>query len=92
MAQDLVQKRRNLASNAVVHATRLADAIYALRQLKDEFAHVGSYAQSDFDGTDLAHLTPGLMNAVFGGGGVVDDFAANFDEAANKQNLLQLRR
>lgn len=91
VAQDLLAKRRNLASNTVIHATRLVDAILALDALQEEFAHVGTFLQVDFDNTDLKHLTPGMLNAVFGGAGVVDSLVTNYNLAANKQNLLQLR-
>lgn len=63
MAQSLVDKRRNLATNVVIHATALWDNYLALQELKTERAKMedGNFVQSDFDGTDLTHLTPGMI-------------------------------
>ena len=63
MAQSLLDKRRNLATNAVIQATRLLDAARALADLAGEQDNTPgfSFEQSDFDGTDLQHLTPGLI-------------------------------
>lgn len=100
MAQDLVDKRRNVATNMMIEGTRLADAIVALQELQAEFAQCGSFQQSDFDNTALKHLTPGILSAVFAGNGVVDSLVAWFTNnqtagtspsVVNKQNLLQMR-
>lgn len=93
MAQDVTNKKRNVASNTVIHATRLVDALLALDALQEEYnavTAVSAFAQSDFDGTDLQHLTPALINAVYGGGGNIDDLMTEY--ANHKTNLLQLRQ
>lgn len=99
MAQDLTEKRRNVASNMVIQGTRLVDAIVALQELQAEFAQCGTFVQADFDNTALKHLTPGILSAVFAGNGVVDSLSAWYGNntttgntgVVNKQNLLQMR-
>ena len=88
MAQDLIDKRRNIATNTVIHATRLVDALRALDALQEEVAQV-TFVQSDFDGTSLKHLSPALMAAIYGGGGAVDDLMTQL--GANG-NLLEVRQ
>ena len=94
--QDLVSKRRNIATNAMIYVTQIVDAYTALQLLQDEYAQAGSFAQTDFDGTDLEHLTPGIVNTLFGGGGVADNLETNYIDTANsgrnKQILLQMRK
>jgi hypothetical protein len=105
MAQSLVAKRQNLASRTVTQVTALVDAIRSLDALQDEYVQEtgesgGAFAQTDFDGTSLTHLTPGMMTAMFAGNGVVDSLLGWYVNNAavgtpssivNKQNLLQMR-
>ena len=94
MAQDQTGKRRNLASEAVIHATAFVDALTALQTLKEERLQAGDFQDADFDGTDLAHLPPGMVGQLFDF--VVPDLSLNYEDAANggrnKQVLLQMRR
>lgn len=64
MAQDLTKKRQNLATNTVAHATALLDAARALKHITEERTEAGNFEQADFDGTDLEHLTPGMIGQV----------------------------
>lgn len=88
MAQDLVQKRRNIATNTVIHATRIVDSLRALDALQEEAAIV-TFVQTDFDDTDLEHLTPNILAAIYGGGGALDDMLT---QLANNAVLLEVRQ
>lgn len=88
---DLTIKRQTLAMETIKHAQAFVDALVQLVQLKEEFAQSGTFVQADFDGRDnLKHLSPGLINAFFGGGGSMDLVKTNYEQAAVKQNFLQL--
>ena len=89
MAQDLIDKRRNLATNTIIQATRLGDAILALQALQAEYGQCGTFLQAEFDGSSLKHVSPALLLAVHGGLGTIDLLSTWY--AVNKQNLLQLR-
>lgn len=45
-------------------ATRLWDTLITLQELQSEHSQIADFQQSDFNGTDLAHLTPFLAGAV----------------------------
>lgn len=95
-SQDLVAKRRNIAEKAVIYSTQIVDGYNALLQTQDEYNQAGTFVQTDFDGTGLSHLTPGMINTLFGGGGVAENLKTNYTDAANsgrnKQILLQMRK
>lgn len=93
MAQSLVNKRRNIATNAVIHATQLWDHLQALKGLALERAQAGNFEQTDFDDTDLEHLTPFMIGSLLdtiipGIAGYVEDSA----NPARRDILLQVRR
>ena len=95
-AQDQSRKRQNIATNAVIHATALWDAIQALELLRQERGQAGNFVDADFTESDLIHLTPFMIGSLLDtitpelktaieGGSV----GAN---AARKDILLQVRR
>jgi hypothetical protein len=90
MAQSQVQKRLNIAGNAVIHATRLVDALLALEQLKEERLQAGNFLDSDFDGTDLNHLTPYMIGTLLDT--VVPALVATYAVPTNHDILLQVRK
>lgn len=94
MAQDLKQKRVNLAMNAVFYSTQLVDALNGLAQIKAERGYLGEdFQDEDFTGV-LAHLTPGMVGTLFDF--VLPSLQANLEDQANagrnKQILLQVRK
>lgn len=56
-AQNLTNKRVNIASKAVDQCTKLWDAIVALQELQLEAAQAGNFLDDDFVGTSLTQLT-----------------------------------
>lgn len=95
MAQDISSQRQNVASKAVDASTRLVDALYDLLQLKDQRARfVGDFADADFAGTDLKHLTAAQVGTLFDF--VVPSLQTNYLDAANggrnQQILQQVRK
>lgn len=64
MAQSLVSKRRNIATRSVAAATQLWDAFETLQDIALERAQAGNFLQTDFDGTDLEHLTPFMIGVL----------------------------
>ncbi len=95
MAQDLTNKRQNLASRAVAAVAQFTDALYALLELKDERSKlVSDFVDADFAGTDLKHVTAAQMGTLFDF--VVPSLQTNYLDAGNgarnEQILLQLRR
>ena len=95
MAQSLVAKRRNIATNAVIHATALWDHYQALLELKTERSKMedGNFAQSDFDGTDLVHLTPAMIGGLFDA--VMTDLKTWFEDGTHPERIeriTQVRR
>ena len=92
MAQDVVAKRRNIASKMVDAATQLWDALNTLQELQAEHAQIADYDQTDFDGTDLKHLTPFLAGAVLSN--VTPDLVTflTVTHSAYRDYLLQIRR
>lgn len=68
MPQDLVAKRRNIASRMVTAVEKIVAGIDELQNLKQEFQVAGAFDQTDFDGTDLRHLTPAIVGQLIGGG------------------------
>jgi hypothetical protein len=92
MAQSVVAKRRNIASNAVIQATVFYDALRALSDLSAERAELGDFVQTDFDGTDLEHLTPFVVGSLLD---IVVPAIRTFvdvTDATRKHMLLQMRR
>lgn len=94
MAQDLTNKRKNLANNAITHAERLVDALNALVNLRQERGELAvDFQDPDFAGANI-HITPGMMGTLFDF--VVPSLLSNFQDAANggrnEQILLQVRR
>lgn len=88
-----VAKRRNIATNTVIRATTLWDTLQALKQLKDERAIAGTFADSDFTGTDLDHVSAATLGSFFDF--VVTPLDAWFNDPANagrKNWTLELRR
>ncbi len=68
MAQDLEFKRRRLSENAIVLATRLADTIQDLEQLRMDRGVVGAFDQDEMilvEGFDHRHLSPALLDTLF---------------------------
>jgi hypothetical protein len=91
MAQNQVDKRRNLATNAITHATQLWDSLVALKEISDEAATAGNFLQTDFDDTDLAHLTPASIGAwITIHAPAIYNFIYN--DATRKQIILEIRR
>lgn len=95
MAQSLVSKRRNIATNAAIHATTLWDSYQALQELKLERAKMedGNFQQSDFDDTDLQHLSPGIIGGLFDF--VLTDLKTWFEDAGHPERIeriTQVRR
>lgn len=95
MAQSLVNKRRNIATNAVNHATALWDHYQALQELKIERAKMedGNFQQTDFDNTDLTHLTPAMLGGLFDF--VLADLKTWFEDAGHAERIeriTQVRR
>lgn len=93
-AEDLVPKRQNIATSAVAAATQLRDAIETLKRLKEERSSAGNFADSDFVGTDLKHLTAFDIGALLDT--VVPAFDATLQDAGNgnfnKNILLKVRK
>jgi hypothetical protein len=92
---NIVSQRQNVASNAVIAATKLLDAINALVALKAQRAAFESdFADSDFDGTSLQQLSAGLIGTLFDF--VVPAFTTTLADAGNSgrnnQVLNQVRQ
>lgn len=87
MAQSLVNKRRNIATNAVIHATALWDNYKALVSLQEQRANMedGNFVQTDFDGTDLEHLTPAMIGGLFDF--VLTDLTAWFYDGTHPERI-----
>lgn len=69
--QNLVPKRLNLASKMVAANVQLWDAVTTLEELALEAAQAGNFADTDFLGSSLEHLTgfmTGLMLTTVGPG------------------------
>lgn len=95
MPQSLVSKRHNIATNAVIYATQLWDAYLGLQELKLERSKMedGNFQQTDFDGTDLAHLTPAMIGALFDF--VLADLKTWFEDVGHPERIeriTQVRR
>lgn len=93
MAAVQTDKRRNIATNAIIHATALWDHLLALKALAEERAVAGNFEDADFTGTDLKHVTP------FAIGSLLDtivpdiyDFITDAGTPARKTILLEVRR
>jgi len=88
MAQDLVSKRLNIAAATVTQATALWNATIALRELQAERAVAGNFEDTDFDGTDLQHLTAFMIGAF------LDTHVPALVDAIDdhQQQLLELRK
>lgn len=92
---DIVDQRRNVASNAVIQATRLLDALNALSALKTQRSFFESdFVDTDFDGTALKQLSAGIMGTLFDF--VVPAFTTTLADAGNggrnNQILNQVRQ
>lgn len=93
---DTAAKRLNVASKAVDAATAIVDNLNILLELQAERAKfaAGDFQDSDFVGTDLRHLTAGILGNFFDF--TVPSLNTNYLDSANggrnQQNLLQLRR
>jgi hypothetical protein len=92
---EYIAKRQNLASRAVDLATKFTDALYGLQLLMDERAKLPEdFQDSDFTGTDLAHLDAGMLGSLFDF--VMPSFLTTYTDQANggrnEQILLQVRR
>jgi hypothetical protein len=87
MAQSLVQKRRNLATNTIIHATQLWDAFQRLLDLKLERDNMedGNWVQTDFDGTDLEHLTPAMIGGLYDF--VLTDLTTWFNDGTHPERI-----
>lgn len=96
MAQNLREKRKNIARNTIIYSTQLVDALHGLLDLKEERAKLSEdFLDTDFpDSTDLMHLTAGIIGTLFDF--VVPSLSANYQDDAsgnrNKQILLQIRK
>lgn len=95
MAQDLTQKRQNIATNAVIYGTQLVNAINGLLELQAQRGVLSQdFQDSDFSTTDLKHLTSGMLGTLFDF--VVPSLNTNFVDVANagrnKQILRQIIR
>jgi hypothetical protein len=94
MAQDLINKRQNLATNTVTFATQLWDAYQALLEIKKERAQLAQdFLDSDFADTDLKHLTAGMIGSLLDF--VVADLDTWFQDGAHPNRVqltLQVRR
>ncbi len=67
MTQSLVQKRQNIASEAVVACKQLWEAMETLQDLQLQAVQAGNFLDSDFANTSLPQLTGfmvGLMLTV----------------------------
>jgi len=64
VAQDLVSKRLNLCSELVDNLQQWWTLTNLLRGLVLERPVVGNFAQSEFDNTDLKHLSPSLAGVL----------------------------
>lgn len=64
MAQDNTQKRRQMAREAIIAATKLWDALQELAELKLERATAGNFVDADFEAGELAHLTPFMIGSL----------------------------
>lgn len=94
MAQDLTQKRVNLATNAVFYSSQLIDALNGLAQLKTDRAFLSQdFQDADFTG-GLSHLTPGMVGTLFDF--VLPSLQTAIEDSANsgrnKQILSQVRK
>lgn len=92
---NIVDQRRNVATNAVIQATKLLDALNALVALKAQRTFFESdFVDSDFDGTALQHLSAGIMGTFFDF--VVPAFTTTLADAGNSgrnnQILNQVRQ
>lgn len=93
MAQDQTAKRRNIATNAVIHATAVYDHLQALKQLTAERAVAGNFVDADFDGTDLQHLTPFMIGSLLDTHApAISNFLEDAGTPARKQVFLEVRR
>lgn len=88
MAQSLISKRQNLATNAVIHATNLWNAYQGLLEVKRERAQLSQdFQDSDFADTALQHLTAGMVGTLLDF--VVTDLDTWFQDPAHP-NRVQL--
>lgn len=92
---DLVSKRNGIAEKGIIYATQLVDALNGLKNLREERQKLGAdFQDSDFVGTDLAHVSAGQLGTLFDF--VVPSLDANYQDVANgernKQILLQVRK
>lgn len=88
MAQDQTLKRRHIAEAAIDAATKLWDAILALKQAAAERAVAGNFVDDDFTGMNLVHLTPFMI------GTFLDTTVPALVDAIDnhQQLLLEVRR
>jgi len=89
MAQDSVNKRKNIITNAVIHSERIVDALNALIQLKAERDDLDSPIIDSDCVNGNSHLTAGIVGTLFDF--VLPDLKATFDETQNNQILNQMR-
>lgn len=90
MAQDQTSKRRNIATNAVTHCTNFLTALTNLIELSAQRGQSGDFVDADFEGTDLRHLTPGIVGTLFDF--VVPSINTNFIDSANgnrNENIIR---
>jgi hypothetical protein len=93
MAQDQTDKRRNIATNAIAYATQLWDALLALKELSEERAIAGNFVDTDFDGTDMKHLTPFMIGSLLDTHApAIYNFVADAGTPARLDILLEVRR
>jgi len=93
MPQDQTEKRRNIATNAVIHATALWDALVALEELTAERVVAGNFVDTDFDGTDLVHLTPFMIGSLLDTHApAIKAFVEDAGTPARRQVLLEVRK
>lgn len=93
-AEDLVAKRQNIATRSIAAATQLRDAIESLKLLKEERSTAGNFDDTDFENSDLKHLT------AYDIGALLDTVVPSFDTTLqdvgnggfNKSILLKVRR
>lgn len=94
MAVGSKTKRLNIATLAVDAAARLMDAQRELQSLAADRLQAGTFADSDFTGSDLTHLTAATIGTLFDF--VVPSLQTAIDDAANggrnKNILLEVRK
>ena len=88
MAQDLTNKRRDIASRLVAAARQHETALAAMEEAAREYTDAGlTWVQADFDGTALQHLTPGIATAGFTAAAAVRAYLIS---SFHSTNLAQL--